>query len=109
MLAVNVTQAKALRLISPNGGETFKAKQKRIVTWQSNGLPMNAKLKLSVSKNGVKWIPLATVRNTGFANWKPTKSQVGDSVQLRLCAPATSRLPNDLRCDETDDTLTVER
>lgn len=96
-----------LTLLSPNGGESFKAGQTVPVRWQSSGIAAKASLQLQLSKNGVKWTLLKQVKNSGQTTWKPSKTQVGDAVRLRLCGP--NSLPKASRCDETDGTLRVQR
>jgi hypothetical protein len=96
-----------LTLLSPNGGEDFKAGQSVPVRWQSSGVAAKASLQLQFSKNGVKWTLLKTVKNSGRTTWKPTKAQAGEAVRLRLCGP--TGLPKASRCDETDGTFRVRR
>jgi hypothetical protein len=106
-VAVSVADPLPLRLTYPNGGESLKVKQKLTVTWQSHGLPSSVKLKLQFSRNGGRWKPLATVKNTGRYAWKIAKAQAGGTASLRLCGP--NSLPSALRCDETDGSFEVRR
>jgi uncharacterized protein YkwD len=106
-VTVSVTEPGPLRLLSPNGGETLKVKQKYEVRWESTGLTPKTKLKLQFSKNGVKWKTLKATRNTGRYVWKVTPAQVSETARLRLCGP--NSLPAAQRCDGTDGTFRIVR
>lgn len=111
-VTVAVREPSPLRLLYPNGGETFKVRTKQTILWESTGLAPKAKVKLQLqftnARGRNKLVTLAaSTKNVGRYVWKPTRAQVSATAILQVCGPKT--LPAAKRCDKSDGTFSIQR
>ncbi|MES2733812.1 MAG: right-handed parallel beta-helix repeat-containing protein [Bacteroidota bacterium] len=58
------SNAAAITLTSPNGGQSWAGGTAQTITWTTTGLPTTAYLQIEYTTNNENWFPLATVQNT---------------------------------------------
>lgn len=77
------TASTTVKVLSPNGGETFVAGQNLPITWQVTGLD---KVRITLRKGGViKQDIVTSVANTGSYNWIiPAGMALGNDYQIRV-------------------------
>lgn len=99
--------APAVTVLSPNGGETWKVKDKATIQWKLSDSLANRKVTISLSRNGgASWKTLkSNARNTGSWSWKVGKANVTDQALLRVCVAKASPAP----CDVSDGEFTIAR
>ena len=75
---------EVVNLTSPNGGEVLTSGQSRTISWETHGTKKAvARVQLSYTINGKKWIPIITLdNNPGSYSWS-VPALKGSKVQTR--------------------------
>ncbi len=86
-----------IKVVSPNGGESFKVGDTIHITWESNNLNKSGSCIVKLAYEGGKyssaWVPVNTPK--GFVDWKVTdESQTQAKVDME-CYDSTSNLVKD--------------
>jgi peptidoglycan hydrolase-like protein with peptidoglycan-binding domain len=90
VIPVNMNQ-ETIRVISPNGGETIRIGQKYNIIWDSNRIPSNSDISISLKYYDITCGPapmvgcqtqfyIDTVKNTGSYLWDTNKKMSGAST-----------------------------
>lgn len=80
-------------VISPNGGENFKAEDSIHITWSSNNLYKNGSCIITLAyDNGsksTKWVPVNTPN--GYYDWKLTSESAGKQAKVDMQCYSSDR------------------
>jgi PKD repeat protein len=72
-ITITTVPVVTITVISPNGGETWKAGTNKTITWSSSNITGNVKIELS-RDGGSTWTSISSsTANDGIQNWKVTR------------------------------------
>gem|GEM_PF-2945162 len=99
-------------LLTPNGGETWKAKSAQPIRWyvSSNLANKSKPLKIQLSKNGGKKWKLLKKANAhaGLLQWKPQRANASVTARIRVCAASVNKKAAPI-CDSSDGDFSILR
>ncbi|MGE5342807.1 MAG: hypothetical protein ACM3SY_15140 [Candidatus Omnitrophota bacterium] len=86
-------QCGTIKLISPNGGESWLIASTNVITWTSAGVTEDVKIEYSLN-NGTNWTVITnSTENDGNYNWTPRDTA---SANCRVRVTAISGKPSDI-------------
>jgi hypothetical protein len=98
-----------MQLISPNGGETWKAKAVHDLHWYASNTLVNTRKLLAIrfSKNGGRsWKTVKITRAyTGSVRWKPKRVDQSMEARIQICMVLNANL----MCDTSDGNFAIQR
>jgi uncharacterized repeat protein (TIGR01451 family) len=97
----------AVEVLSPNGGETWQARNRATIQWNLSDSLSHRKVNIRLSTDGgASWKTLkSNAKNTGSWSWKVGRAYVTDRALLKVCAAKVSPA----LCDASDGEFSIAR